>query len=220
MRVFYLLILIILFSSCTNQKTIIDTGKPANGLTADAGRLVDDTFTYDNFGFEITKASSWYAVPDDARIEMMKLGMKTIKDDAKTFVELSSLQTITLFTFYKYAPGTLVDENPNISAIAENLKLFPGIKDGKVFLEQLKKTLKNVTQIKYTINDSITSRTLDGKNFAQLNTKFEAPGGVKFNQIYLARKIKGYAFAFVITYLSGNSLEEINKIFESIKLKY
>jgi hypothetical protein len=101
------------------------------------GEYSDGVYSNDYLGFNISLPSDWNIQNSEQRTELIKKGAEVVADDdsnLKRIVKTSELQTVNLFSVFKFLQGAPVNFNPSIIAVAENVKAFPGIKRGSDYL--------------------------------------------------------------------------------------
>lgn len=73
-------------------------------------------------------------------------------ENLQAVINAADVNSVNLLFVFQHEVGTNVEFNPNFIVVAENLSHSPGIKNGRDYLVQAKKFLKQ-TQIQYAYID-------------------------------------------------------------------
>lgn len=200
-----------------NRNTATQTNQMSANVKIDFGELKGNTYTNKFFKFKITKPASWIAQDDEARIGLMKQGVRTLAAGSQQLastLEASEVNVLNMFMFSKFEIGTPGKTNPSILGVAENLKLTPGIKKGKDYLWHAKELLKK-SNMQATFGKEYT-RKLGQVTFDVL--ELELATVEKVNQKYFATVIDGYAFTIISSHVTDEELKEVEAILEKIEM--
>lgn len=111
------------------------------------------------------------------------------------------------------------ESNPNFMALAEKLSFFQGVKNGKDYLNEIRKQLKAIaSSLPYNLNKEIYTEKVGGKDFSVLEATIEA-GTTKMTQKYYAYVLNGYALCFVSTSNIEAGAKSLDGIIKSITFK-
>lgn len=119
-----------------------------------------------------------------------------------------------LFTLFKYPLGTVIDYNPNIIGLAENVADYPGIKTGKEYLQHVRNQLL-AAQADFVVSDVSDTYTIDGRTFYVLRTDINFMGTI-VKQKHYAAKINNYVLLFTYSYQKRETEKELLKILKSV----
>ena len=197
------LFLVVAFS-CKNI-----TGIPDN---FDYGKVEGTTYINTYFKFKMPLDSGWEVIDNkvmDSLKEISKEELAGGNEELKHTVEASEVRTAQLLTMVHYDTVAFSLFNTNISILAENVKIAVGVKTGKDYLESAKKLLD---QSAYTLDylGEIESAQVADREFYKMKIVNHYQG-FDIHQVYYATIIKGFAFAFVGSYLNEAQLDNINK---------
>lgn len=205
-----LLVVILLLLGCESNKQV----------KLDAGKLNGTRYTNNYFGLQFDIPKSWKVQNLETQNKLYNEATKIAAGDDKNLkanLEASLSNSLYLFLMFKYLPGTPNKLNPSFLCNTENVKLFPGIQNGKDYLLNAKTLMKN-TQIHYNFTKDIYSVKFDKIKFYVMETVLPY-GSININQKYYTTILKGQALNFIITYYTKEDLAEVNKILMSIKFK-
>jgi hypothetical protein len=166
------------------------------------------------------KPNGWYAPTSEELLAAQKYTSNLLAGDNKTYkaiLDTSLNSTITIFSFSEFPPGTPDKRNPGVSAVAENIKAFPGIKNGCDYLALSKETFKQ-SQIPIKFEDKCESRILNGTEFKMGNAQISL-GNQLVKQRYFLLVKDGYAIGVSLTYSDPQSEAKLNQIVNTIKIK-
>jgi hypothetical protein len=114
----------------------------------DESKIIDMSIIFE---CEITLPKDWIIQTKEQLENLAKTGKALIAgDDANmnAVVKASEVNVANLLAVYQFERGSAVEYNPSIMLVAENVKNFPGIKNGSDYLFQARKMLGQ-SQIKY-----------------------------------------------------------------------
>lgn len=212
-----LLILVLCFSLglVTKQATKV-LADEISGLT-----VSEDNKLYRNemFDLSISKSEEWYAQSTEELFRTQQIGSSLISGNdhnMQALMKEALKVSLPLFSFYKYPPGTPTNEtNANVSGVAENISLYPGIKKGCDYLYNVK-NLMNYSQIQIKYEDDCQTKMINGSEFGYFNAVI-AVGNTKLKQKYLAC-IKGTHAIAVIQSYDSTSENSVNEILNTLKV--
>jgi len=121
---------------------------------------------------------------------------------------------LPLFGFFQYPPGTLNGKlNPNILAIAENLKAHPGVKTACDYVNLSRELLKNVN-----FTRECHEIDFNREMFATQSFSLKMPGAPLVTQTHYAKMSKkGYIIFFSLTYFNRASKNKLENVMRSLK---
>jgi len=210
-KIIYLLIAS-LFFNCSNPKKNLpdnfDFGKTENGL-----------YKNDYFNMEISFNPNWAVQDKQAVNNIVEKGNELITGNDKTFdsaVKAAQVNTAYLLTIFKHEVGAAVEYNPSLMLVAENIKNFPGIKNGKDYLFHAKKILKQ-TQLPYSFNKEVFEKEIDNSKFYIMEAELDYMGKTIIQQ-YISTVNKGFSLSFIISYTTEEEKNELYEVINNIKL--
>ncbi len=212
-KTIYLFGLLLLVAACNNKKAIPEE--------FDYGKVENHVYRNTYFDFRVSLPEAW-AVKSQAEMDaLQKQGHDLIAGDnssLKKTIKAAEVNTATLLMTSKY-PGQDQADNPNFIAVAERLsslaKAANNIENGKDYLEATKKLMAQ-SAMKFEQEGDIVKSDLAGKEFYKMTMKLDA-GFVVVHQDYYATILNDFALAFISTYVSDPSKEELQGILNSIK---
>lgn len=205
-----LLFLTIIFTGCNFG------GKPDN---FDYGHIEKNKYLNSFFGMELTVPDNWIVQNKEQTENISKMGKKMVAGDDENLqavIEASEINTANLITVFQYEVGTAVDYNPGFMLVAENIKNAPGVKTGGDYLFQTRKILKQA-QVSYNyIDNNFTKLSLDNQNFYLMNCSIDY-SGIRIKQKYYSTIVNGFALTAIISYMTDEQKDSLEKIINSIK---
>jgi hypothetical protein len=194
--------------------------KPANNPSPLTKSTDGKTYTNEFFKLSVEKLKGWYAQDPKEYLALQKRGSNLIAGDNSDFKKVldASLSTTTpIFSFFEFPPGTPGKLNPSTIAVAENIKGFPGVKNGCDYLDQTKK-ISQRSQVKIVFADKCESRVLNGTEFKMVNAQLSL-NGQQIKQRYFALVKNDHAIGVVQTYFNAESEAKVNQVVNTIKVK-
>ncbi|MDZ7803923.1 hypothetical protein [Thiohalophilus sp.] len=177
-----------------------------------------NTYVNGFFGLEVEKPADWYAQSAEETILLQQQGNKVLSGDDKNMqklIEAAMESSLPLFGFFEYPPGTPGKMNPNVLSVAENIKLYPGIKEPCDYVEAVKQVLQQ-GQLKYEFDGECQSSTIGGKPAGYMDASLHV-GTFDIAQRYHAMITDGYAISFIQTYTDEASRSKVDKVMDSIQ---
>ncbi len=197
-----LFLFLISLSSCKNLTQIPDD--------FDYGRVEGNTYINDFFHLHMPISPGWEVLDNSVADSISKAGEDAaVKEDEalQKKIEASEKKTAALITLISYDTAVFALFNPNISFIAENVKIAIGVKDGRDYLEAAKDALSS-SQLAVDQLSEISPVKLGTKEFFVMHLTYHYQG-VAIRQSYYAAVMNGYAFAFVAAYISDEQKERV-----------
>lgn len=103
-----------------------------------------------------------------------------------------------------------------IAIVAENIKNYPGVKDGKEYLLQLRETLEE-SQFKYDYLDKEFSKEVINRfDFYRMNAEIYYMGH-NIKQAYYTTILKGFSLSIIITFINEEQKEVLLSSLKSIQ---
>lgn len=191
------------------------TGKPDN---FDYGTIEDNTYTNTFFGMSMDLPDGW-AVQSEAAIQQMtEIGSEAIAGDdviKKAKLKVSEINSANLMSIFRHEVGTpLNDFNANVTLIAENLVLAPGVKEGADYLNHTKTALLQ-TGMNYTIADDLGSDTFGGQSFDYMDATLTTQG-IAVQQRYYSTIINGFSFNAILSYGNDEQKEMLIDVLKTM----
>lgn len=168
-------------------------------------------------GFRIQLPQDWSLQNEEMEKRITKAGSDYLghnESESRVMQEQAEETVNYLFTLFKYPLGTVIDYNPNIIGLAENVADYPGIKTGKEYLQHVRNQLLSA-QADFVVSDVSDTYTIDGRIFHVLRTDLNFMGTI-VKQRHYATKINDYILLFTYSYQQRESEEELLKILKSV----
>jgi len=168
-------------------------------------------------GFRILLPQDWSLQNEEMEKRLTKAGSDYLghnESESRVMQEQAEETVNYLFTLFKYPLGTVIDYNPNIIGLAENVADYPGIKTGKEYLQHVRNQLL-AAQADFVVSDVSDTYILDGRTFYVLRTDLNFMGTI-VKQRHYATKINEYILLFTYSYQKKESEEELLKILKSV----
>lgn len=168
-------------------------------------------------GFRILLPQDWSLQNEEMEKRLTKAGSDYLghnESESRVMQEQAEETVNYLFTLFKYPLGTVIDYNPNIIGLAENVADYPGIKTGKEYLQHVRNQLL-AAQADFVVSDGSDTYILDGRTFYVLRTDLNFMGTI-VKQRHYATKINEYILLFTYSYQKKESEEELLKILKSV----
>ena len=182
------------------------------------GTIHDNVYNNKYFDISINVPDAWFVQSQAEQKALMETGSNLIAGEDKTLkavMKESEKQTVNLFSFFKFEPGSSVNFNPNIISVAERVSHIPGIKKGSDYLFHAKKLLES-GQMNYEFPNNIYTKEISGASFdvmpAQITVK-----NITVYQEYHALKVKDYVLAFILSYSSDPEKAELENALNKLK---
>ena len=172
------------------------------------------------FRLSVEKPESWYSQNVEEMISLQKFGNNMVsgKDkNLKAAIDASLENNIPLFSFFEFAPGTPGKLIPSLIANAENISLYPGIKNGCDYLYHTKELLGR-SQANIKFGENCNQAQISGQKFGYYDAIIEIKNIKVYQKYYSCRKGK-HALNFIGTYFEKSSEEKIEQILKTIKVE-
>lgn len=137
----------------------------------------------------------------------------------ETTTKAKDVETVTILSLNKYPEDSIVDFNPSLMIVVENVSANFMIKDGKDYVGALVKALKD-TDLDYQFDENSTPKTIGGKEFYILNTSVDNQlMDQPITQLYYSTVIKGFALVGILTYTGESDGTELAQVMEGMVFK-
>lgn len=206
--IFFIFLAALLSTSCT------DPGSDSPVTVNTSGNTYINGF----FGLKVEKPADWYAQSAEETIMLQQQGNRVLAgddDNMQKMIEAAMESSLPLFGFFEYPPGTPGKMNPNVLSVAENIKMYPGIKDPCDYVAAVKQILQQ-GQLKYEFNGECQSTTIGGKPAGYQDASLKV-GTYDIAQRYHAMITDGYAISFIQTYMDEKSRAKVDEVIDSIQ---
>lgn len=176
------------------------------------GELLDGKYRNGFFNFSISVPPEMYVLSDQERSIYRKAGVEMFLKDVvkgRAAFEKSASQEVLIFSLAVAQPAANGVSSLNIGAVRqpEGTTAIDICDDAAIFL---------VRNPNYTLTSKTKAIKRAGKDFARVG--FEVVSGEQtLSLMYYATMRKGYSITFVITYLSKNDLDSLEKVLESLE---
>lgn len=191
------------------------TGKPDN---FDYGTIEDNTYTNSFFEMSMNLPEGWAVQSAEAIKQMTEIGSDAIAgDDAimKAKLKVSEINSANLMSIFRHEVGTPLEVfNANVTLIAENLVLAPGVKEGSDYLAHTKTALLQ-TGMNYTIDDDFGTETFGRQSFDYMDATLSTQG-MSVQQRYYSTIINGFSLTAIISYGSEEQKEMLIDVLASM----
>jgi hypothetical protein len=192
------------------------TASPSSITQTTNGSRYENAF----FGLSVEKPKGWNSQSPMQLLEIMQavadstslLGNKN--EFRQELLDNAMAKALPLFGFFKYPPGTLNGKlNPNILAIAENLKSHPEVKTACDYLILSRELIKSVN-----FTSECHETDFNGEMFATQSFTLKIPGVPIVKQTHYAKMSKkGYILFFSLTYFNRASKNKLENVMRSLK---
>ena len=184
----------------------------------DYGTVANNKYTNKFFDIEMDVPAGWDVQSQEQRDAIMQEGQKLAAGDnqlMKAKIKASEINSANLLTVYQHKMGETADYNPSFMLVAENLKKFPAIKSGNVYLDNAKKLLTTSALNITHIDDNYGHKNLRGLDFYIMNVTMNV-NGVLVYQLYMATVKDGFALGFIYSYGNEEQKRDLEKVASSI----
>ena len=206
------LVVLTMFTFSCNQT---NAGKPKN---FDYGQVTKNTYSNEFFGLKIALPSNWIVQSKEQTEQIANVGKEMVAGDDKNLkaaITASEINSANLLAVFKYEVGSAVNYNPSFMLVAENLQNFPGIKNGRDYLFQTVKLLKQ-SQLKYDVIDEDFKKVMiNGQEFYLMNCELTYMG-ITMNQLYYCTIQNGFCISAVISFVDDEQKNELEKIINAM----
>ena len=185
--------------------------------TIDAETFEEGVYRNEYLGFSIRLPQDWSLQNEEMEKRITKAGSDYLgqnDSESRVMQEQAEAAVVYLFTLFKYPLGTVVDYNPNIIGLAENVGDYPGITSGQEYLQHVRNQLL-ASQGNFVVSDTSHTYILDGRTFHILRTDLNFMGTI-VKQKHYATKIKDYILLFTYSYYKHETEEELLNILKSV----
>lgn len=188
----------------------------------DYGTFKGSTYNNAFFNLSVTLPEDWVIQTKEYSKKLQELGKDRIagNDEAmKKALERSIEQSGVLLTVFKYEVGSPVDYNPSFLLLAENIKMFPGVKKGSDYLFNVRKLLKrSPSAANYLFKEEFDQTTVGGYPFYIMHIDAKS-SLAEYSQDYYSTIKGNYAISFVITYSGTDQEKELDDIIKTFIIK-
>jgi len=208
-KIVYLIVLIVLSTSCKEEKNLptdFDYGVVENGV-----------YKNNYFGVSIPFNPDWDVQSQKQMSDLTKSGTDLLTGDNDEFqkvVDASLVNVAELFMIFKHELGSTTEFNPSFIMNAENLKQFPNVKDAEGYLVSAKDLL---LQSNMQINFRSDEYEVEIGNEKFICMEIENASYGIFQDYFVTLK-RGFAIAFIVTYVNEEDKKELYSIIENIKI--
>ena len=182
-----------------------------------AEAISENAVRSEKFGITAEKPKNWFALSEEMQNAIVDQGAKVASGGNSAVegaVEAGMARTTQIFGVFKHEPGSPVEFNPNVLAIAENVKIAPGVKTGSDYFYQFRK-LAAQTNVQYDFKEE-TAVKIGGKEFTRLDLTMTV-AGQSADQSYYAARMGDEMILFIQSYKSDADRAETDAVIRSIK---
>ncbi len=182
----------------------------------DFGSITNSVYRNQYFGLTVPIPPNWSVQDQEAQRRLQQVGINAIAGEGnlKRLLKASELQTINLFGAFKHPLGTPGDFNASVMGAAEKVRQLPGIKRGSDYLANAKKVLQ-AGQLEVSFPNDFYTRKIGNLDFDVLDAEMLV-GKLRVKQKYCSTIRKGYALNLIISYMSDEDLELLQKILDGV----
>jgi hypothetical protein len=210
LNILLIILLSVAVSHCNSVK------EPVN---FDYGHVENHTYKNAFFKLSMDLPADWVVQSKEQVDKLQEGGREIIAGDnknMKAILKASEVNSATLLSVFQYEVGSAVEYNPNITLVAENLKSFPGIKNGSDYLVQTSKLLKQ-SQLDYSyIDQTFKKINVDKHRFYVMNASINYMS-LSINQTYYAGLFDRFCLGIILSYNSDEQKAELEKVVYSMK---
>lgn len=185
----------------------------------DYGRIENNTYFNSFFGLKMTIPKNWIVQSKEQSEGLANKGKELIAGDdtqLKKTMDAVEINTAFLLTVFQYELGAAVEYNPGFIIIAENVKNFPGIKNGSDYLFHARKLIE-LSQLKYDHLDSEFKKVvINETTYFTMNARLKYQN-IKIKQVYYSTLADGFVISIVISYTNKKQKRELIQALNSIK---
>jgi hypothetical protein len=204
-------------TSSTDKKVKEESDEKIN-----LGKTEGREYINDFFDMKIKVPDNWIIATDEEKQAIVDTGKQVVTgDDEKKSKEYDLSLERTVYLLVTSEKGMNVQDitNPNFMTLAEKISFFQGVKDGKDYLEEVKKGLGALSaQIPYTFDKEIYVEKVDDKEFYVLEAVVNGTG-VTMTQKYYSSITNGYALCFITTSYSEEQSKSLETIIKSVSFE-
>jgi hypothetical protein len=213
----FIVFVLLPLSACGNgEKKRVDILEEAYAVEAGDGRYVSDFFD-----LSVEKPESWYVLSSEELNKIMQVGVDVLAgedENTRRALDASSVNTVPLFGFFQYKPETPVEFNNNLLAIAENVRLAPGVKTGADYFFHARKMMQN-SGLEIRFAEEYGVRDIGGREFASMDSVMTF-GDASVGQTIYVRREGDYFLLFTESYKPGSNRDEVAAILDSIQIDW
>ena len=214
-----LILLIFLGLGFIGEKTATVSAQESS-ISGETTSLDGTLYTNELFDLSISKPEGWYAQSTQELLQMQQLGASLISGDNQNLQATlkESLKTsLPLFSFYQYPLGSPTPSNANIAGVAENISLYPGIKQGCDYLYHAKQIIAQ-SQFRIEFADECLTKNVNNSEFGYFNASINL-GQVEIKQRYYACVKDTHAISIVQTYTTPEESQKVDRVLDTLSLK-
>lgn len=186
----------------------------------DYGVVENNKYINSFFNMEMTIPTDWVVQTKEQTEELAETGKQLVAgDDAKmkAVMKVSEINSAFLLSVFQYEKGSAVEYNPGISLIAENIKNYPGIKNGSDYLFQARRVMEQ-SQFKYDhLDKEFKKEVINGTLFYTMNARMKYMG-LNIKQVYYSTVSNGFSISAIISFTDKKQKKELLKSINSMKL--
>ncbi len=186
----------------------------------DLGKFNKNRYTNTFFNLSLDVPKNWYIQTQDETDSLMRQGYtNSLKENEKAIqkrMEDAKKTSATLFTAFRYKPGTNLVYNTNIIMLVEHIGTNLFVSSGKEYLEASKAQLR-ANNINCTFLDQhYPVIKLGNRDFYLMRIKMVHENSVVF-QNYYADIINGYAVIIITSWDPESQTQDLQSFLGSIR---
>lgn len=171
------------------------------------------------FKISAEKPENWYVLSEELQEELVDQGGKVASygnNDLAAKIEVSKPRTSQIFGIFKFEPGSPVESNPSVIAMAENVSLSPGVKTGEDYFFHFRR-LAATSNAQYEFGD-VTPIEIGGKDFHRLDVIMTL-NGQSVQQSYFAARQGDDIILLIQSYNNESERAETDSIVQSVRFE-
>ena len=185
----------------------------------DYGQIVrGNIYKNDFFSMRVQFDPSWAIQGRKEMASLTNAGKDMLSGDDKKLneaLDASLVNVAELFMVFKFEPGSIAEFNPSFLVNAENLKMFPSVRDPKDYLSQAKKLFKNA-KMNFAYRQDDYNIKIGGVDFVCMELENLNYG---IYQDYFVTIRNGFALALIVSYANENDKNELYDIIDNVNFE-
>jgi hypothetical protein len=180
--------------------------------------MAGDVYHNHFFNFKLTIPVNYIKLDED-QVDRMNLNTVEILEGSDFSIDqvgMGNNQFNTILAVFKYELGAGVDFNPSFQLITQNVKDFPGIKNGGDYLFHVSKLYDQTFFGLESIDDRAIKVNINGLEFHNLNATFDFAGQIIYQNSYAVKK-GDYIMNGILTFTDDVQKNELEEMVKSIE---
>lgn len=200
---------------------VISCNQSSESKNFDYGHIENNKYINSYFGLELMIPEKWVVQTKEQMELLAEMGRDLVGGDNEEFkakIRVSEINTANLLGVFQHDLREIVEFNPNIILIAENLKSDPDIQSGSDYLYHVRK-YRIVSQMQFSdIDEEFRKEILDSQEFYTMNCSYDYLG-IKITQRTYSTVKDGFCLSAIVTFANEDQKKDLENIISSIKFK-